>query len=64
MGLESEYTTPRSAAPAAGSPRKEPAAQYQRTGPGIKTGGPRISFIDKVKTWFESTLTNTGDFIE
>lgn len=28
------------------------------------TVGPRISFIDKVKTWFESTLTNTGDFIE
>ncbi|MDX2285085.1 MAG: cell division protein FtsA [Bacteroidia bacterium] len=65
MGLESEYTTPRSAAPAAGSStRKEPAVQYQRTGPGLKTGGPRISFIDKVKTWFESTLTNTGDFIE
>lgn len=27
-------------------------------------GGPRISFIDKVKTWFENTLTNTGEFIE
>ncbi|MEM7655622.1 MAG: cell division protein FtsA [Bacteroidota bacterium] len=28
------------------------------------SGTPRISFIDKVKTWFESTLTNTGEFIE
>lgn len=26
--------------------------------------GPKISFIDKVKTWFESTLTHTGEFIE
>ena len=26
--------------------------------------GPRISFIDKVKTWFENTLDTTGDFIE
>lgn len=25
---------------------------------------PRISFIEKVKTWFENTLSNTGDFIE
>jgi cell division protein FtsA len=31
-----------------------------RSGPGL----PKISFIDKVKTWFESTLTNTGEFIE
>lgn len=28
------------------------------------TTGPKISFIDKVKGWFESTLTNTGEFIE
>lgn len=27
-------------------------------------GNPRISFIHKVKNWFESTLTNTGEFIE
>ena len=26
--------------------------------------GPKISFIDKVKGWFESTLSNTGEFIE
>lgn len=29
-----------------------------------RSGGPKISFIDKVKTWFESSLTNTGEFIE
>ncbi|MEM6765943.1 MAG: cell division protein FtsA [Bacteroidota bacterium] len=28
------------------------------------SGGPKISFIDKVRNWFESTLTSTGDFIE
>ena len=27
-------------------------------------GGPKISFIDRMKTWFENTLSNTGDFIE
>ncbi len=37
---------------------KSPAMHYQRS------AGPRISFIDKVKGWFESTLSNTGDFIE
>ena len=26
--------------------------------------GPKISFINKVKGWFESTLSNTGEFIE
>jgi cell division protein FtsA len=25
---------------------------------------PKISFIERVKTWFENTLSNTGDFIE
>ena len=37
---------------------KSPTVHYQRS------TGPRISFIDKVKGWFESTLSNTGDFIE
>lgn len=27
-------------------------------------GGPKISFIDKMKVWFANTLNNTGDFIE
>ncbi|MCB0835408.1 MAG: cell division protein FtsA [Bacteroidetes bacterium] len=53
MGLDaSDYT------PAMTSVRKDPIAQLQQR------GGPKISFIDKVKTWFESTLTNTGEFIE
>lgn len=60
MGLEaSEYALPtRSSSP------RETSWQYQQ-GQG-RSGGrnPKISFIDKVKTWFESTLTNTGDFIE
>jgi len=57
MGLEAqEQTTIRA------SGRGESTLQYQRVGAG--STGPRISFIDKVKTWFESTLTNTGDFIE
>ncbi|MEM9983493.1 MAG: cell division protein FtsA [Bacteroidota bacterium] len=43
--------------------RREPVAQGYGRG-GRSTAGPRISFIDKVKTWFESTLTNSGDFIE
>ena len=25
---------------------------------------PRISFIDRVKSWLENSLSNTGDFIE
>jgi len=29
-----------------------------------KTSKPKISFINKIKSWFESTLSNTGDFIE
>lgn len=63
MGLESAEYTPAVRSAAAGT-RKEPTVQYQR-GPGhSKSSGPRISFIDKVKTWFESTLTSTGEFIE
>ena len=57
MGLEAQEL-----APVRASGRGESAMQYQRVGAGAS--GPRISFIDKVKTWFESTLTNTGDFIE
>lgn len=41
------------------SARKDAATHFQQRG-----GGPKISFIDKVKTWFESTLTSTGEFIE
>ena len=29
-----------------------------------RSSGPRISFINKVKGWFENTLSNTGEFIE
>lgn len=29
-----------------------------------KDNGLKISFIDRVKTWFENTLTNSNDFIE
>ena len=56
MGLEAaEFSPVRTSGSMA------PGKQYQRSG---ISSGPRISFIDKVKTWFESTLTNTGDFIE
>jgi cell division protein FtsA len=40
------------------APRQKVPQHFQRS------SGPRISFIDKVKGWFESTLTNTGEFIE
>jgi cell division protein FtsA len=56
MGLETnEYEV----APA--TTRRE--MQQQSYGRPSSTG-PKISFIHKVKNWFESTLTNTGDFIE
>jgi cell division protein FtsA len=42
---------------------KAPVSQTQRSGVS-PSGKPRISFIDRVKTWFEDTLGNTGDFIE
>ncbi len=60
MGLEaSEYV--QHLRPSESRGAKEPVSQgYGRGGRTM----PRISFIDKVKTWFESTLTNTGDFIE
>lgn len=58
MGLEAaEHTPVRSAS----FGRKERSAQRSSS---RSSGGPKISFIDKVKTWFESTLTNTGEFIE
>ena len=56
MGLESPEV-----APSRTSGSKEFNPQYTA---GSRYSGPRISFIDKVKTWFESTLTNTGEFIE
>ncbi|MEL6627039.1 MAG: cell division protein FtsA [Bacteroidota bacterium] len=57
MGLEnSEYEVQRTTSTRGGHQTQ----MYQRGG----KGGPRISFIHKVKNWFESTLTNTGDFIE
>lgn len=48
--------------PARTSGRRDATTVYQQRG-GVRSG-PKISFIDKVKTWFESTLTNTGEFIE
>ncbi|MEL7530253.1 MAG: cell division protein FtsA [Bacteroidota bacterium] len=58
MGLEaSEHASVRSAS----FGRQERSAQRSSS---RSAGGPKISFIDKVKTWFESTLTNTGEFIE
>lgn len=57
MGLENtDYSLPTRSSSA-----KEPSWQYQQ---GRMSRNPKISFIDKVKTWFESTLTNTGEFIE
>ncbi|MEO0584667.1 MAG: cell division protein FtsA [Bacteroidota bacterium] len=57
MGLEnSEYEVQRTTSTRGGHQTQ----MYQRGG----KGGPRISFIHKVKNWFESTLTSTGDFIE
>ncbi|MEM6342740.1 MAG: cell division protein FtsA [Bacteroidota bacterium] len=58
MGLEAaEHASVRSAS----FGRQERSSQR---GSSRSAGGPKISFIDKVKTWFESTLTNTGEFIE
>ena len=57
MGLEAADFSPVRTSGSMGSG----GMQYQRAS---SSTGPRISFIDKVKTWFESTLTNTGDFIE
>jgi cell division protein FtsA len=54
MGLEA--TDYRSAARGQG---KAKVPQYSQ-----RSSGPRISFINKVKGWFESTLSNTGEFIE
>ncbi|MEL6843702.1 MAG: cell division FtsA domain-containing protein, partial [Bacteroidota bacterium] len=60
MGLEAaEHSHVRSASSTFS--RKERAAARSSS---RSSGGPKISFIDKVKTWFESTLTNTGEFIE
>ncbi|RMG62632.1 MAG: cell division protein FtsA [Bacteroidetes bacterium] len=50
-------------APARTSSRRDATTVFQQRG-GSSRSGPKISFIDKVKTWFESTLTNTGEFIE
>ncbi len=57
MGLEAPEV-----APSRTSGQREFVPQY--AGGGRHSGGPRISFIDKVKTWFESTLSNSGEFIE
>lgn len=56
MGLDSkDYSPIRTSSRKPGNAGK----QYQRG-----STGPKISFIDKVKTWFEGTLTTTGEFIE
>jgi cell division protein FtsA len=63
MGLEAaEYAQHVPQTAVASSRRKDSSAPAQRSH-GMRPG-PKISFIDKVKTWFESTLTNTGEFIE
>ena len=55
MGLHAnEFLVPVKAMAGAGSRKSQQGGQR----------GPRISFIDKVKTWFENTLDTTGDFIE
>jgi len=60
MGLESaENQRPNFAAPTEPKPLHQ-----QTTGSTYTQSGPKISFIDRVKTWFENTLNNTGDFIE
>lgn len=60
MGLEArEYAPVRTS----GEPREKSYAGGFQTRTGQRST-PKISFIDKVKTWFESTLTNTGEFIE
>ncbi|MEM6263007.1 MAG: cell division protein FtsA [Bacteroidota bacterium] len=61
MGLEAaEYA--RSSSRATVAEKAKAPLFSQRSG---STGGtPKISFIDKVKGWFESTLSNTGEFIE
>jgi cell division protein FtsA len=62
MGLEAAEYAKHAPKATAVSSRKEPSSPSHR-GQGLRPG-PKISFIDKVKTWFESTLTNTGEFIE
>ena len=62
MGLEAAEYAQYVPQAIAVSSRKEQSIQSQR-GHGVRPG-PKISFIDKVKTWFESTLSNTGEFIE
>ncbi|WNJ20251.1 cell division protein FtsA [Pontibacter sp. G13] len=59
MGLEATELTPVRTTTESGERQL-----MMQTPKGASRTGPRISFIDKVKTWFESTLTNTGDFIE
>ena len=56
MGLEAPEVTPTRA-----SGTREFVPQHQSSS---RSGGPKISIVDKVKTWFESTLTNSGEFIE
>ncbi|MFN0203196.1 MAG: cell division FtsA domain-containing protein, partial [Bacteroidia bacterium] len=45
-----------------GTPHLQPHSQVPHTQPEAEK--PRISFIERVKSWFENTLSNTGDFIE
>jgi cell division protein FtsA len=61
MGLDAnDYAPVRTSARKEGAPMSSSASSFQQRG----GTSPRISFIEKVKTWFESTLTNTGEFIE
>jgi cell division protein FtsA len=47
------------------NPRREQPATASRRGakPEVKDK-PSVSFINRVKDWFENTMSNTGDFIE
>ena len=61
MGLNAkEFAPVRTSGRRGGTTSTVATQQYRGRG----TATPKISFIDKVKTWFESTLTNTGEFIE
>jgi cell division protein FtsA len=53
----SAYVKPESRAHTAAKPTTEPVAEETPE-------RPTTNFIGKVKSWFESTMSNTGDFIE
>ncbi|MFK7973238.1 MAG: cell division protein FtsA [Bacteroidia bacterium] len=66
MGLEAgEFSAKQSQATSRKPAKVGAQRRFQTVGGSDRGGfGPKISFIDKVKGWFESTLSNTGEFIE